>query len=222
VRSDPGFDSAVGAIANMQRRRAMAGAAACLVGLALPAGAQTPAVDPAVASIRAFYVVLLDVMKQAEKLGVRGRYDKLAPAIRSTYDLPMMTRIAVGPDWSKIPPEQQAALVDAFERRTIATYANRFDGYSGQSFEVDPEVETRNTGRLVRSKLLRPPEIPVTLNYLMRASGDTWKIVDVYLAGLISEMASQRTEFRGILDKGGPAALIKNLNQQVDKLLHKV
>jgi phospholipid transport system substrate-binding protein len=204
-----------------RRRRAVAVIAAMIAGLALPAGAQTPPVDPAVASIRAFYEVLLDVMKQADKLGVRGRYDKLAPAIRSVYDLPAMTRLAIGPDWSTIPPEQQTALVDAFSRKTIATYANRFDGYSGQSFLVDPEVETRNTGRIVRSKLIRPPEIPITLNYLMRESGDTWKIVDVYLAGFISEMASQRTEFGAILKKGGPAALIENLHQQIDKLMRK-
>jgi phospholipid transport system substrate-binding protein len=204
-----------------RRRRAVAAIAAMIADLALPAGAQTPPVDPAVASIRAFYEVLLDVMKQADKLGVRGRYDKLAPAIRSVYDLPAMTRLAIGPDWNTIPPEQQTALVDAFSRKTIATYANRFDGYSGQSFLVDPEVETRSTGRIVRSKLIRPPEIPITLNYLMRESGDTWKIVDVYLAGFISEMASQRTEFGAILKKGGPAALIENLHQQIDKLMRK-
>ena len=45
---------------------------------------------------------------------------------------------------------------------TIATYANRFDGYSGESFEVDPEVLSRNTGRIVRTKLLRPKDEPVT------------------------------------------------------------
>ena len=92
-------------------------------------------------------------MKQAEQLGVRGRYDKLAPVIRSTFDLPAMTRIAVGPDWTTIPAEQQSALLDSFARMTIATYANRFDGYSGQSFEIDPEVQPRNTGRIVRTKL---------------------------------------------------------------------
>ncbi len=221
MRGHLGHIDALSAIANVRRRRAMAGVAAWLGGLALPAGAQTPAVDPAVASIRAFYEVLLDVMKHADKLGVRGRYDKLAPAIRSVYDLPAMTRLAIGPDWSTIPPEQQAALIDAFSRRSIATYANRFDGYSGQSFEVDPEVETRSTGRLVRSKLIRPPEFPITLNYLMRGSGDTWKIVDVYLAGFISEMATQRTEFDAILKNGGPAALIENLHQQIDKLMRK-
>src|SRR5439155_1216137 len=83
-----------------------------VVAIALPARAQSQAVDPAVASIRAFYDVLLETMKQADKLGVRGRYDKLAPIIRSTYDLPAMMRLAVGPDWNTIPPEQQTALLD--------------------------------------------------------------------------------------------------------------
>src|SRR5206468_1279615 len=83
----------------------------------------------------------------------------------------------------------------------------RFDGYSGQSFEVEPEVESRNTGRIDRTKIIRPPEFPVTLNYLMRGSGDTWKIVDVYLAGTVSELATQRSEFSAILKKGGAAAL---------------
>lgn len=177
--------------------------------------------DPAVAPIRAFYDALLAAMKQAAQLGVRGRYDKLAPVIRTTFDLPAMARIAVGPEWTTIPPEQQTALQDAFARMTIATYANRFDGYSGESFAVDPEVTTRNTGRVVRTKIIRPKDDPVTLNYLMRASGDTWKVVDIYLTGTISELATQRSEFGAILKAGGPSALIESLKQQADKLMKK-
>jgi phospholipid transport system substrate-binding protein len=203
------------------RRHALRATAALLVALALPAGVEAADIDPAVAPIRAFYDALLAAMKQADQLGVRGRYDKLAPVIRSTFDLPAMTRIAVGPEWTAIPPEQQAALTDSFSRMTIATYANRFDGWSGQSFEVDPEVLPRNNGRVVRTKLNRPKEEPVTLNYLMRASGDTWKIVDIYLSGTISELATQRSEFGAILKSGGPAALIDSLRLQIDKLMKK-
>ncbi|MET0217351.1 MAG: ABC transporter substrate-binding protein [Burkholderiales bacterium] len=207
---------------NLDRRyclQSLFGAAAILTGFALPGHANAADADPAVAPIRAFYDALLAAMKQADQLGVRGRYDKLAPVIRATFDLPAMTRIAVGPDWTAIPPEQQTALLDSFARMTIATYANRFDGYSGESFEVDPEVLSRNTGRIVRTKLLRPKEEPVTLNYLMRNSGDTWKIVDIYLSGTISELATQRSEFGAILKSGGPAALIESLRQQIDKLM---
>ena len=203
------------------RRHALRATAALLVALTLPADVAAVDVDPAVAPIRAFYDALLAAMKQADQLGVRGRYDKLAPVIRSTFDLPAMTRIAVGPEWTTIPPEQQAALTDHFSRMTIATYANRFDGWSGQSFEVDPEVLPRNNGRIVRTKLNRPKEEPVTLNYLMRGTGDSWKIVDIYLSGTISELATQRSEFGAILKSGGPAALIESLRQQIDKLMKK-
>ena len=208
-------------ITDSRRRQALLGAVAMLIGFALPVRTDAAEVDPAVAAIRAFYDALLAAMKQADRLGVRGRYDKLAPVIRSTFDLAAMTRIAVGPDWPAIPPEQQTALLDAFARMTIATYANRFDGWSGQSFEVDAEVLPRNTGRIVRTKLVRPKEEPVTLNYLMRGTGDNWKIVDIYLSGTISELATQRSEFGTILKGGGPAALIESLRQQIDKLMKK-
>ena len=194
---------------------------AALLGLALSVPGRAAEADPATLPIRAFYDALLAVMKQAGPLGVRGRYDKLAPVIRATFDLPAMTRIAVGPEWTSIPADQQAALQDAFARMTIATYANRFDGYSGESFEVDPEVLTRTNGRVVRSKIIRPAAEPVTLNYLMRGAGDSWKIVDVYLTGTISELATQRSEFSAILKAGGPAALVESLNQKTDKLLKK-
>jgi phospholipid transport system substrate-binding protein len=205
----------------MKRRRLLFGAMAILAGFALPDHANAADADPAIVSIRTFYDALLAAMKQADQLGVRGRYDKLAPVIRSTFDLAAMTRIAVGPEWTAIPPEQQTALLDHFARMTIATYASRFDGWSGQSFEVDPEILSRNTGRIVRTKLLRPKEEPVTLNYLMRGAGDSWKIVDIYLSGTISELATQRSEFGAILKSGGPPALIESLRQQIDKLMKK-
>ena len=203
------------------RRRALQGVLALFATWALPKAASAADADPAVVPIRAFYDALLAAMKQADQLGVRGRYDKLAPVIRSTFDLPAMTRIAVGPEWTTIPPDQQAALQDNFARMTIATYANRFDGFSGQSFEVDPEALPRNNGRIVRTRLVRPKEEPVTLNYLMRGAGESWKIVDIYLSGTISELATQRSEFSAILKSRGAAALIASLQQQIDKLMKK-
>jgi len=179
--------------------------------------ADTP--DPAAAAIRAFCDALLEVMKRADQLGIRGRYDRLAPAIAQTFDLPAMTRIAVGLTWSTIPPEQQSALVDGFTRMTVATYANRFDGYSGERFEVSPTAEARTTGRIVHTRLLPASGEPVVLDYLMRGSDPTWKVVDVYLTGTISELATRRSEFSSILRSGGPGALIESLQQQAAKLM---
>jgi len=200
------------------RRRSLA-ALALAAAIAMPVATAEAQTDPATASIRVFYDALLDTMKHAKELGVQGRYDKLAPAIRAAYDLPAMTRIAVGPSWPSIPPEQQAALVDSFARMTIATYANRFDGYAGERFEVDPAPEPRGANRIVRTKVIKTNGEPVTLNYLMHGSGDNWKIIDVYLSGTISELATRRSEFGTILKSGGPKALVDALRERGEKLL---
>jgi phospholipid transport system substrate-binding protein len=171
------------------------------------------------APIRAFYDALQDAMRRAKVLGVKGRYDKLAPVIESAFDLAAMTRIAIGPPWTSIAREQQAALIDGFSRMTIATYANRFDGYSGERFDVEPGVETRSGGRIVHTRLVQSNGEPVVLDYLVRASGGGWKIVDVYLTGTISELATRRSEFGAILDSGGAPALIESLRRQADKLM---
>ena len=158
-------------------------------------------------------------MKQAKELGIRGRDERLNTPIRATFDLAAMTRIAVGPDWNSFSAADQTALIDAFSRMTIATYAARFNGYSGERFEVEPESEARATGRIVHTRLVQSNGQPIALNYLLRDSGGSWKVVDVYLTGTISELATSRSEFGAILKSGGPSALIVSLQQKTEALL---
>jgi phospholipid transport system substrate-binding protein len=174
--------------------------------------------DP-VARVKSFYATLLDTMKEAKKLGVAGRYKKLEPAIIATYDLPAMTRIAVGPQWTTLTSEQQSALIAAFTRMTIATYASRFDGYDGEHFEVEPAVTERGADRIVKSRIVPKSGEATSLNYLLRSSGGDWKVVDVYLSGTISELATRRSEFSAILKSGGADALVKSLRERGDKML---
>jgi len=203
----------------LNRRGALRALGALPGAVAAPAFGAADEASIVTAPIRAFYDALLDVMRRAKALGVRGRYDALAPVIRATFDLAAMTRISVGPRWNTIPPEQQAALIDGFTRMTIATYASRFDGYSGERFEVDPAVETRKTGSVVHTRLVQSNGEPIAINYLMRHSAPGWKVVDVYLTGTISELATRRSEFSAILDAGGATKLIDTLKQQTDQLL---
>jgi phospholipid transport system substrate-binding protein len=176
-------------------------------------------IDPAAARIRAFYDALLETMKQASSLGVKGRYNRLAPAVRATYDLPAMTRIAIGPAWKTLTPDQQSALVEQFSRMSIATYASRFDGYDGERFEVEPVTEPRNASRIVKTRIVQKQGEPVTLNYLCQETPQGWKAIDVYLSGTVSELATRRSEFASILKSGGAQALIDSLKARSDKML---
>ena len=178
--------------------------------------------DPAVARIESFYGVLLATMKEAQRLPVKARYDKLEAAVRATFDLAAMTRIAVGPQWTTLGPEDQKALVEQFGRFTIATYANRFDGWSGERFEVQPVAEARGENRIVHSSLVRPKGDPVVLNYLVHSTAAGWQAIDVYLSGTISELSTRRSEFGALLKSGGASALVDSLRQRADKLLTPV
>ena len=102
-----------------------------------PARAQGAA-DPAAAPVQNFYDVLTASMKAGGT--AKSRYDKLKPAVEQDFDLPGMTALSVGPTWSSISAADQKALIDAFERMTIANYARNFDSYSGEKFTVDPAV----------------------------------------------------------------------------------
>ena len=184
-----------------------------------PTGAS--AQDPAspTAHIDSLHRVLIEVMKQGKQLGLKGRYDKVAPVLFRTYDVPLMARIAVGPSWDSMAPAQQARVVDAFSRMMVATYASRFDEFSGERFEILQTVEQAPSAKLVKTRVVQSNGKAVSLNYLVRLVGAEWKAVDVFLDGTISELASRRAEFTSILKSGGPDALISSLRQQGDKLL---
>jgi phospholipid transport system substrate-binding protein len=50
-----------------------------------------------------------------------------------------MARLAVGPSWATLAPAQQQRLTEAFGNYVSATYADRFDAYSGEQLEVTGE-----------------------------------------------------------------------------------
>ena len=174
--------------------------------------------EPAAGVIGKFYDTLLAAMKDGPKLGFKGRYDKLAPAVRQSFDLPLMTRLMVGPQWAGIPAEQQQQIVAAFSEFSIATYASRFDEFSGEKFEVDANPTPSNSGVIVRSKLVKSDGEPVQLDYLMRESAAGWQIVDVFLSGTVSELATRRSEFSSVMRRGGAEALVDALQKKVAQL----
>lgn len=182
-------------------------------------GASAQGVGSPAARIAGLHGALLETMKQGRQLGMKGRYERLAPILFETYDVPLMARIAVGPSWQSMPSNQQSGVVEAFSQMMVATYASRFDEYSGERFEVLQTEEQPPADKIVRTRITQSNGKAASLNYLMRRSGAEWKVVDVFLDGTISELASRRAEFTAILKSGGPEALISSLRRQGDKLL---
>lgn len=172
------------------------------------------AVDAEARLIERFYASIEQVMKQAGGRSVAARAQTLAGPVNATFDIGTMTRLAVGPEWSRIPGGQQAAIRQAFGNFLVATYAKRIEGYSGERFEVTPVAEPRRTGKLVRTKIIDSSGT-IAIDYVVSGG----RAIDVYLNGAVSELASRRAEFEALLSSGGPSALQQGLQQRTQRLL---
>jgi phospholipid transport system substrate-binding protein len=170
------------------------------------------------AAIQRFYDALLSEMKEAKRLSFDQRYQRLAAAVTQTYNLPLMSRLAVGPSWANLAPAQQQSVTDAFSRYTISVYASRFDDYNGERFDVDPNPANSPNGQIVQTTLTKSNGEKVSLNYLMRQGESGWQVIDVYLSGTISQLATQRSEYSAVLQQGGADALVKLLDQRIASL----
>jgi phospholipid transport system substrate-binding protein len=168
-------------------------------------------------TVRGLYDVLLSTMKNGRALGQSGRFMQLAPVIHHSFDIPAMVRLAVGPSWAGLTEAQRQRATESFGRYISATYADRFDGYAGQKFEVTDE-QPAAVGVIVKSQIVKANGEPVKIDYLMHRSGDGWLISDIYVDGAISEVAIRRSEFAAILKTEGIDGLIAALNRKADLL----
>jgi phospholipid transport system substrate-binding protein len=178
-----------------------------------PSGSEPQAVPQALSD------ALLQAMKRGPALDFAARVKALEPEVSRDYDMPLMTRLVVGPPWRSMSPDEQQGLVAAFSEYSIAVYANRFKNFSGERFVVDPATAKLPSGDvIVHTKLLPHDGDPVELDYLMRSEPDGWRIIDVLLSGTISQMAERRSEYSSALRDGGAAALIRLLKQKTAQL----
>src|ERR1700678_2579476 len=156
MRSIPGIPMEPSSMSSNPDRRMVARFGVALAAWTLvlaPAALAAPPTDPAAARVDAFDHALLDMMKGGSALGVKGRATKIKPAVDAAFDLPTMTRFAVGPGWAQMTGAQQSALTAAFTRLSVASYAHNFDSFSGEHFDLDPAVQTRGADKIVQCKL---------------------------------------------------------------------
>ncbi|TCM16063.1 phospholipid transport system substrate-binding protein [Novosphingobium sp. PhB165] len=175
-----------------------------------PSIASAQAVDPARATVQQLNDDLIRVMKAGGT--VQTRTAALGPALDRAFDLPLMTRLAVGPAWTSLNAADQQALTRSFRRMTISQYARNFDSWSGESFTMDPQVQQRGGDKLVRTTLNVPKQAPVAISYRLRQSGNDWKIIDVFYRNAISQIATRRSDFASVLQKGGAASLVAHMD----------
>lgn len=192
--------------------------------LAVASAAATASDTLPTAPVETLHRTLLDIMRTASGSGTAGsgaaasRERSLEPVVRKVFDLGRLARVALGPHWNEMDSGQRARMVDVVFRYTVASYAARFDGYSGERFETTGTRPLRRGRVLVRTLLHPPGDEPVRLDYVVQPSQDGWRIVNVVANG-VSELALRRAEYDAVMAAEGFEGLVGRLERQIADLM---
>ena len=157
---------------------------------------------------------ILKIMKKGEELGYKGRYKIITPVVEQTHDLPVISRITVGRYWKKLTPEQQTIFTNTFNKLSHATYAGRFNSYSGEQFSLISEKSMKRNRKLVQTRFVKSNGEEIRFNYILHQTNDQWKIINIIVNG-VSDLALKRVEYGSILKKDGYPPLIEKLRLQI-------
>lgn len=200
-----------------QRRRAARMSAglctlvvAVLALVALPALAQE-APDALVKRVsqEALQIIKADPKVQAgDQARIRELIEtKLAPH----FDMDRMTALATGRSWRQATPEQKRRLADEFKSLLIRTYSNALNEYRDQTLQYEPlRAAADATDATVRTRVVRPGQAPVEIDYSMERTPSGWKAYDVIVGG-VSLVTNYRDEFSQQVQAGGIDGLIRAL-----------
>jgi len=189
-----------------------------LAGLLAVASVGRAADSAPTAVVRQFNDALLSVLKDGEKLGYSGRYQRLRAVMQQTFDLDFMAEKVLGKSWNDLSDADRTRWREVFSEFTVANYAANFDRFTGQQFEIRGEEPSANGTVLVKSLVKSPGHEDVELTYRLYQVGSRWRIMDVFLKGTVSEVALRRSDYGSVLERDGFGKLVDVVRARIADL----
>lgn len=160
---------------------------------------------------------VLSILKQDKDLQAgdhRKAMSLIEDKVSPHFDFPRMTSLAVGQGWRQANPGQREALTREFRTLLVRTYANALTSYRNQTVTVKPSPGAPKEGDTsVHTEINQPGTKPITVDYRLAKSGDSWKVFDVAIDS-VSLVTNYRGSFATEISKGGPDGLIKSLQEK--------
>jgi phospholipid transport system substrate-binding protein len=178
------------------------------------------------AALPAFAQVAPDEMVKSAATGVTtvlksdpailGNPTKLKELIENkllpNFNFMRMTQLAMGRNWSKASPEQQAALVKEFQTLLVRTYSGALASFRNNTIDYKPlRMVAGETDVTVKTVVNQANGQGIPIDYsLEKGSDGSWKAYDIIVAG-VSLVTNYRDEFNSVVRDQSVDALVKQL-----------
>jgi len=177
------------------------------------AGAATPPLS-AEAVVEQLHGTLIRVMQNAVKLGYAGRYQMLKPVVEDSFDFVEISRIVMGRYWRRLDNDQQTEFLSIFRELSTATYASRFDSYSGESFRQVAKEPFKGERLLLKTELVKQNGETIPFLYVLQPQQEKWLIINVVADG-VSDLSLKKAEYASIMKREGFPQLIAKLREKI-------
>jgi phospholipid transport system substrate-binding protein len=157
--------------------------------------------------VESFHNSLLAMMKTD---GYEARAQLIQPVVSTLFDVQRIAQVSLGRTWRTLDENSQGEFTKLLERVIVATYADRFDGFTGQKFETD-EVKQSRKGQVVRTHL-HGKDQSVRLDYFLRNG----KVFNIAADG-VSDLSLRRADYANIIKSQGYEALRLELLTKVEE-----
>ena len=156
---------------------------------------------------------VLGVLRDESRTAAQRRLE-LEKIAHSRFDFRTMARLVLARNWKKLDSAKRDEFVDQFTTYLSNDYGSRIDRYQQEEVKVMGEQPKPRGDVEVRTKIIGGESNGALVDYRMRKGKDgSWRIIDVVIEG-ISLVANFRDQFREVIARGGPEALLQKLKEK--------
>ena len=132
-------------------------------------------------------------------------------------DMRRTTEMAMGPNWKKASPEQQAQLSMEFKNLLIRTYSGALSQLRDQTVQFKPLRAAPDDKEVIVKTVVLGRGDPVPLDYRLEKTSNGWKVYDMNIMG-VWLVEAYRNQFTNQISQNGIEGLVKFLQDRNKQL----
>lgn len=130
--------------------------------------------------------------------------------VQTIFDFAEFSMRTVGPTWRTFSEDQKQRFITAFASLLRASYIDKLEGYNGELVNFTGEISSTKGDKVEVQTTVQIKDKIVPVAYRMLERAGKWVVYDV-LIEKVSLVETYRNQFRDLMAKGDPEALISRV-----------
>ena len=147
------------------------------------------------------------------KLSTDEKRKRVEDVVLASVDFETLSKLVIARNWSKFTDAQRAEFMTLFKNHLSMTYGRNVESYKNEKVTITGSREESGGDTTVKTKILRGGPGDILVDYRMRQTAGTWKIIDVIIEG-VSLVSNFRSQFQDVVAGGGPERLLTLLREK--------